>query len=54
MRAYKHKPKPCPNGNRHQRELRLEMIARESHRCQIFTEQESLNKLKAEATAEGR
>lgn len=51
MRAYKHKPKPCPVGNRHQQQIRFSQLAKS---CQIFTEQESINKLRAEYTAEGR
>ena len=45
-----HKPKPCPSGNRHQRERRFAELARSG---QVFTERESVARYKAEHVSEG-
>lgn len=47
-RKQRHRPKPPHNGNRHQREIKLSEIARQS-----YSERVSINKLKAERIAEG-
>jgi len=45
-----HKPKPCPSGNRHQRERRFADLARSG---QSFTERESVARCKAERIQQG-
>ncbi len=49
MKHRRHKPHPVPNGNRHQMAARNTRLNRE----QSFTEAESINKYRAEHTAQG-